>query len=457
MSRERRQRRDIKAGRLSARQLSANFADLHPPLSPMEAGAESARCLFCFDAPCTEACPTGIDIPGFIRKISTGNLRGAAVTILENNIMGGTCSVVCPVEELCEQVCVRNTAEHKPVTIGRLQRYATDHLFRQGGHPFRRAPATGRHVAVVGAGPAGLACAHRLAMHGHEVTVFETRPRPGGLNEYGIADYKMVDDRAAREVEFILGIGGIRIETGRTLGVDFSLAGLIGSFDAVFLGLGHNAVNHLDLDDENASGIGNAVDYIARIRQEDLETLEVGRRVVVIGGGNTAIDIAVQIRKLGAEYVTLVYRRGSADMGATGYEQEIAQVNGVLIKTWAAPHRIRADEHGVYSVTFEYTRTDDNGRLEGTGDYFDIEADQVFKAIGQHFDESILDAGHAPAIENGRIRIDSERRTSISRVWAGGDCVPGPDLTVNAVQDGKIAAESINRFLNGSSREATHG
>jgi glutamate synthase (NADPH/NADH) small chain len=445
--------RDIQSGRLSAEQLADNFSDLHPPLNGMQAAVEAARCLFCFDAPCTEACPTGIDIPGFIRKISSGNTRGAAITILEENIMGGTCANVCPVEELCEQVCVKNTAESKPVTIGKLQRFATDHLFAAGIQPFNRTADSGKKIAVVGAGPAGLSCAHRLAMLGHNVTVFEARPKAGGLNEYGIAAYKMVDDRAAKEVQFILSIGGITLQTSKTLGIDFSLASLRSEFDAVFLGLGHNACNHLDLDNEEAAGTHNAVDYISNIRQQDLATLPVGRRVVVIGGGNTAIDIALQIRQLGAELVTLVYRRGADDMSATNYEQEIAQTHGVLIRSWASPYRIQVGDHGVSGITFEQTHIDERGRLAGTGQYFDMEADQVFKAIGQHFDDDLVSHHQGgdvfPVLDHGRIQIDAERRTSLKGVWAGGDCVPGQDLTVAAVQDGKLAALSIHQFLSG--------
>lgn len=445
---------DVRAGRLSREELTKNFSDLHPPLNQLQAAVESARCLFCFDAPCTEACPTGIDIPGFIRKIASGNTRGAAITILEENIMGGTCARVCPVEELCEQVCVKNTAESKPVTIGKLQRYATDHLFASGVPAFGRAAETGKKVAVVGAGPAGLSCAHRLAMLGHSITVFEARPKAGGLNEYGIAAYKMVDEHAAKEVEFILSIGGITLQTGRALGIDLSLASLRKEFDAVFLGLGHNGCNQLNLPEENAAGFHNAVDYIESIRQEDLNLLQVGRRVVVIGGGNTAIDIAVQIRQLGAELVTLVYRRGPDDMSATDYEQEIAQTHGVLIRSWARPCRIHAGENGVQGVTFEQTHIGEGGHLAGTGQFFHLETDQVFKAIGQHFDEALCSqpgpGEEFPVIENSRIRIDAERRTNLPGVWAGGDCVPGSDLTVTAVQDGKLAALSIHRFLEGS-------
>lgn len=444
---------DVRSGRIPLEKIRENYSELHPPLSSHEAAVESARCLFCFDAPCTEACPTGIDIPGFIRKIQSGNTRGAAVTILAENIMGGTCANVCPVEELCEQVCVKNSAEHRPVSIGRLQRFATDHLFERGAQPFARAPDTGKTVAVVGAGPAGLSCAHRLAMHGHKVVVFEARKKSGGLNEYGLAAYKMSGDRAAREVEFILGVGGIEVRNRKSLGVDFSLADLRRDYDAVFLGMGHNAVNHLDMDDEDANDVHNAVDMIARIRQEVLSGIPVGRRVVVIGGGNTAIDIAVQIKKLGAEYVTMVYRRGREDMGATDFEQEVAQTNGVLIKTWATPKKILADEFGVTGVSFEYTEKDERGRLAGTGETFTLSADQVFKAIGQHFDESPLHADDCPDMDRGRIIVDEGRRTSLENVWAGGDCVAGEDLTVVAVQDGKLAAESINEYLRG----AKHG
>jgi dihydropyrimidine dehydrogenase (NAD+) subunit PreT len=439
--------RDIQAGRLDPRQLRENYQDLHPPLTELQAIEESARCLFCFDAPCTEACPTGIDIPGFIRKIATGNVKGAATTILNENIMGGTCANVCPVEELCEQVCVKNTSEEKPVVIGMLQRYATDHLFASGEQPFKRAEETGKRVAIVGAGPAGLACAHRLAMLGHEVSILEAKPKAGGLNEYGLAAYKMLDERAAKEVEFILSIGGISIEYGQALGKDSSLDTLREDYDAVFLGLGHNAVNSLGLENEDAQGVHNAVDYIERIRQEDLATLPVGRRVVVIGGGNTAIDIAVQIKKLGAEYVTMAYRRGLEEMGATDFEQEVAQTNGVLIKTWAQPVAIHTRDGHVSGVEFEYTENDAAGQLRGTGETFIVPADQVFKAIGQHFRPAVFEGADSPDMAGSRIRVDAQRRTSLDGVWAGGDCIPGNDLTVVAVQDGKLAAHSIHEYL----------
>ena len=257
----------------------------------------------------------------------------------------------------------------------------------------------------------------------------------------------MLDERAAREVEFILSIGGITVETGRPLGQDVSLDALRRVYDAVFIGLGHNAVNALNLKNEDAEGVYNAVDFIERIRQQDLSTLPVGRNVVVIGGGNTAIDIAVQIKKLGAEYVTMVYRRGEQEMGATDYERHVAQSNGVLIKTWAQPAAIIAAETGVTAVEFEYTRNNEEGRLTGTGESFTVAADQVFKAIGQHYVPAPFEGSEAPEMEHGRIRTDANRQTSLANVWAGGDCVVGQDLTVAAVQDGKVAARAIDLYL----------
>jgi len=439
---------DIRTGRFGPEEISQNFSDLHAPLNELQAVQESSRCLFCHDAPCTEACPTGIDIPGFIRKITSGNLQGAAITILSENIMGGTCANVCPVEELCEQVCVRNTAEDKPIVIGHLQRYATDYLFETGQQPFERAPLTGKTIAVVGAGPAGLSCAHRLSMLGHEVTVFESRSEPGGLNEYGLAAYKMLDERAAREVAFILDIGGINVETGKRLGSDFQLDELRQQFDAVFIGLGHNAVNALGLENENAPGVHNAVDFIERIRQEDLGSLPIGRNVVVVGGGNTAIDIAVQVKKLGAENVTIAYRRSLAQMGATDFEQEVAQTNGVLIRTQAQPAHIHDEDGELSAVEFEYTNIDENGRPQGTSEFFTLPADQLFKAIGQTLDASPFNGSEAPEVAQGRIHVNQGQRTSLPDVWAGGDCTPGNDLTVIAVQDGKVAAHSIDEYLN---------
>jgi dihydropyrimidine dehydrogenase (NAD+) subunit PreT len=441
---------DIATGRLRPEDYARNFSDLHPPLDQHQAYVEADRCYFCYDAPCVTACPTSIDIPLFIREILTGNPKGAAETIFSANILGGMCARVCPTETLCEEACVREAAEGKPVLIGELQRYATDVLMQSGEHPFTRAAPTGKRVAVLGGGPAGLSCAHRLAMHGHDVVIYEARDKIGGLNEYGIAAYKTPGDFAQAEVDWLLKIGGITVETGKALGRDLTLAELRNSFDAVFIGLGLAGVNALGLAEEDTPGVGDAVNYIAELRQaSDLAALPVGRRVVVVGGGMTAIDIASQSRRLGAEDVTIVYRRGPDAMGASAYERELAQTDGVRIKFNAMPKRLITSSGKVTGLEVEYTTVAD-GRVSGTGETFVLDADMVFKAIGQTFVPTAVNGGGAemPALERGRINVDDERRTSLAGVWAGGDCVyGGEDLTVAAVEDGKVAAESINRAL----------
>ena len=442
---------DIRPGRLRADDYLRNFSDIHPPLERHQAFVEADRCYFCFDAPCVQACPTSIDIPLFIREILADNPKEAARTIFSQNILGGMCARVCPVETLCEEACVREAAEGKPVKIGLLQRYATDTLMEAGEQPFQRAEPTGKRVAVVGAGPAGLACAHRLAMHGHDVVVFDARPKGGGLNEFGIAAYKTPGGFAQAEVDYILGIGGIALETGQALGRDFTLAELKEDFDAVFLGIGLAGVNALGVPSEDVRGVGDAVAYIAELRQaKDLGSLPVGRRIVVIGGGMTAIDIADQTKRLGAEDVTIVYRREQAKMPASEYEQDLAQTDGVRIKTNAMPKRLLAEGGRIAGIEFEYT-ADKNGKLVGTGETFTLPADQVFKAIGQTLDAALLNgSGSSIELEGGRIKVDGDRRTSLAGVWAGGDCIAGgEDLTVVASQDGKVAAESINRALIG--------
>lgn len=429
----------IVSGRLASDQLSENFADLHPQLEDHEALVAADRCYFCHDAPCMTACPTDIDIPLFIRQIATGTPEAAAKTIFSQNILGGMCARVCPTETLCEEVCVRETAEGKPVEIGRLQRYATDILMDSGVHPFERDAPTGKKIAVVGAGPAGLAAAHRLAMYGHDVTVLDSRAKAGGLNEFGIASYKSVDNFAAREVDWLLSIGGITVETGKALGGDLTLDALTADFDAVFLGIGLGGVNALGVEGEDKDGVLDAVDFISDLRQaSELGSVEIGRDVVVIGGGMTAVDAAVQAKLLGALNVSLVYRRGRDRMNASQFEQDLAASKGVRIITNASPKAVIGNG-AVREIEFEYTDDD----LSATGQTVRLEADQVFKAIGQTLEGSGL-----PDLDGRKIAVDGTGRTSVQGVWAGGDCAAGgDDLTVTAVAEGRDAAEDIHATL----------
>ncbi|MFN4193477.1 MAG: NAD(P)-dependent oxidoreductase, partial [Tabrizicola sp.] len=373
----------------------------------------------------------------FIRQIATGTPEAAAATIWSQNILGGICARVCPTETLCEEACVREAAEGKPVEIGRLQRFATDTAMARGLHPFTRGAPTGKRVAVVGAGPAGLACAHRLAMHGHDVVVLERRPKAGGLNEYGIASYKATGGFAQKEVDWLLSIGGIELRCGVELGRDVTLAELEAGYDAVFLGIGLAGVNALRAAGEDKSGVRDAVDFIAELRQTaDLSTLPIGRDVVVIGGGMTAVDAAVQSKLLGAETVTIVYRRGQEKMSASTYEQEHAARAGVRIICNAMPVAI----HGtgaVREVEFAYTQETAAG-LKPTGETFRLKADQVFKAIGQ----TLAGAPEGLAVQGGKLQGHQ------GKVWAGGDCAAGgEDLTVTAVAEGRDAAEAIHKHL----------
>ncbi|MDJ0820269.1 MAG: NAD(P)-dependent oxidoreductase [Paracoccaceae bacterium] len=430
-------------GRLDEAAVQANFTDLHPAYDPHEALVAADRCYFCHDAPCITACPTSIDIPLFIRQIATGTSEAAAKTIMDQNILGGMCARVCPTETLCEEACVREAAEGKPVEIGRLQRHATDTLMAQNVHPYARAEPTGKKVAIVGAGPAGLACAHRLAMHGHDVVIFEARAKGGGLNEFGIAAYKSTNDFAQRELDWLMQIGGIEIRYGQALGAGITLDGLRTDFDAVFLGMGLGGVNKLSLEGEDKDNVDDAVGFISELRQaDDLTALPVGRRIVVVGGGMTAVDAAVQSKLLGAEEVTIVYRRDQAAMPASKYEQDLAQQKGVRMVFNAAPVGIEGNG-SLTGVRFAFTAQQD-GKLVTTDETFTIPADQLLTAIGQ----TLSDAPEGLQINRGKIAVDATGRTSLPDVWAGGDCASGgDDLTVTAVAEGRDAAESIHATL----------
>uniref|UniRef100_UPI00351D01B1 NAD(P)-dependent oxidoreductase n=1 Tax=Rhodoferax sp. TaxID=50421 RepID=UPI00351D01B1 len=442
---------DVRPGRLSAPEYAQHFADASPRMTQAQAVLEAERCLYCFDAPCATACPTSIDVPSFIKRIADGNLRGSARAILEANPLGGMCARVCPTENLCEAVCVRNTQEGTPVAIGRLQRHAVDALM-ESAQPqlFTRAAATGKTVAVVGAGPAGLACAHTLARLGHDVVVFDAHAKAGGLNEYGLASYKTPDNFAQREVQWLLDIGGIEIRTGWKLESVAQLDALRQGHDALFLGMGLASTHQLGVPGEELKGVRDAVDFIATLRQtEDLSTLPIGRRVVVIGGGMTAVDAAVQSKLLGAQDVHMVYRRGPAALSASTAEQEWAQTNGVTIHHWLAPVEIMGTNGHASAVRFARQALM-NGKLMPTGELETLAADMVFKAIGQQLGNPVL-AQAGLMLEGGRVATDTVGQTSLPGIWAGGDCrAGGLDLTVEAVEHGKQSARAIHAQLTGA-------
>ena len=427
-------------GRLTPDEYEKNFSDINPELSPHEALVEADRCYFCYDAPCVTACPTEIDIPLFIRQISTGTPKAAAKTIFDSNILGGMCARSCPTENLCEGACVRETAESEPVEIGRLQRYATDTLMHAGKHPYERAPETGKKIAIIGSGPAGLACAHRLAMYGHSVEIFEKNSFLGGLNQTGIATYKTVNNFAQKEVEWLLQIGGIKVRSNSPVSSSEDWNGLLQDYDAVFVGAGLEDVNRLKITSEKCT---EAVNFIEQLRlSSSFESIPIGKHVVVIGGGMTAIDAGVQSKLLGSENVTIAYRRGRTDMGASEHEINLALKNGVKLITNAVPLGVTGEGS---EEKLQLGRTEIvNGEIQQTEEIVELPVDQVFLAIGQKLD---WDMGSIE-IKGGKIAVNSSGRTNIPGVWAGGDCTTlGEDLTVTAVAQGRDAAEDIHEQL----------
>ena len=434
--------------RLDREELQRNFAALPAPLGQDEALFEASRCLFCFDAPCTRSCPTGIDVPKFIRQIFHRNEVGAARTILDANIFGGSCARACPTEVLCEGACVDQTLMHAPVQIGRLQRFACDTATDRGVRFFEPGPPTGRRVAIIGSGPAGLSCAHELRRLGHEVVVFEARATPGGLDALGIAAYKIPVEFALGEIARIQEIGiDIRLNHPVLPG---DLAGLMAENDAVFLGVGMGRTAPLKIEGEDRPGVVEALDFIFAMHEQPFEDCEVGRHVVVIGGGNTAIDCATAAKRLGAKTVTIAYRRGVEAMPAFAYEYKLALQDGIRFEWHAAP--IRVVERAGVTAGIEFLRTesgDAEGRRDAVrpipGSEFTIAADMVIKALGQVPLVPFLDALPGLTHDRGRILIDPVTRvTTIPGLFAGGDCLRNGGEVVDAVQDGKLAARGIH-------------
>jgi dihydropyrimidine dehydrogenase (NAD+) subunit PreT len=441
------------APKLSDEAYERNFADIAPRLTPTAAVAEAARCLFCYDAPCIKACPTAIDIPSFIKKILTGNLTGSARTILEANILGYSCARVCPVEALCEGDCVLHQEHKRPVMIGALQRVATEDVVQRGVRVLQPGPRNGRRVVLIGAGPASFGCAAELARLGYECVIYEKRAVPGGLNTHGIAAYKMRAAEALREVELVRSLG-VDIRSGVEVGGEADAAQLRRDFDAVFVGVGLGRTESLRVPGEDLPGVVDALRFIDRLKNQRFRQVEVGRTVVVIGAGNTSVDAATQAKRLGAENVLVIYRRGPEDVSAYHYEFELAKSDGVVYVFYAAPVRFLPDGRGAVGAV-ECLRTevvlDESGRRvvrTVPGSEFAIPCDMAITAVGQARQAEWLAAAFPGlALEGGRVRIDAGGRTSLPGVYAGGDCVNGGKEVVNAVADGKAAARALDEDL----------
>ena len=438
--------------RLLPEDYAGNFADIHPAFETAEAAlVEANRCLFCYDAPCTKSCPTSINIPKFIRQISTENLKGSAHTIFSANIFGAGCSRVCPVEKLCEGACVYNLMEEKPIAIARLQRYATDPAIEKKWPLFTRKPSTGKRVAIVGAGPAGLSCAHGLAREGVAVTIFEKENQGGGLMTYGIAAYKVTPAFCQEEVDYILSLGGIEVIYGQELGRQLSLASLQENFDAVYLGLGVGLTRQLGIPGEDLDGVVDAISFIYDIRSQDFSQVPVGEKVAVIGMGMTAIDAATQAKRLGAKEVHLVYRRTQAEMPCTEAELNLAKLDGCRITWLASPKEIlgaAGQVSGLVCDRMELSAPDASGRRfpAPTGHTFTLAVDMVIKATGQLPFEALVN-GYGLPHQAGKIKVTDQGRTPNKGVFAGGDCVNGGKEVVDAVQAGKDGARGILEYL----------
>lgn len=444
----------IENNRLSPSEYELNFSDIHPPFDKKEAAlVEANRCLFCYDAPCTKSCPTSINIPKFIKQITTDNIKGSAHTIFQSNIFGGGCSRVCPVEKLCEGACVYNLMHEDPIPIARLQRHATENAIKEKWQLFQRKPATGKKVAVIGAGPAGLSCAHVLAREGIEVTVFEKESRGGGLMTYGIAAYKVTPEFCQEEVDFITAIGGIRIEYNRELGKNLSLEEVKAQYDAVYIGMGVGLARRLDIPGEELEGVVDAIEFIYNLRSNAFSQVPVGDKVAVIGLGMTAIDAATQAKRLGAKEVTIVYRRTQEEMPCTQVELDLARLDGCAIVWLAAPKEVIGENGKVKSLIcskMELGTTDASGRRApaDTGETFSLDVDMVIKAAGQMPYKDLV-ASNNFQHANGRLVVN-KNQTSINGVFAGGDCVNGGKEVVDAVQAGKDGAEAILKYLGGN-------
>jgi glutamate synthase (NADPH/NADH) small chain len=441
------------APKLSPEQYEKNFAEISPAMTPRQAAIEADRCLYCFDAPCTIACPTHIDVPAFIKKISTGNLRGSAREILSANILGHSCGRVCPTEVLCEGACVMHEKGEQPIEIGRLQRYAVDYVLANKIQLFRAGAPNGKRVACIGSGPASLACAAELAKLGYDVTIFDRNELPGGLNTYGIAAYKTRAADAVHEAALVKQLG-VNIRQKTEIGRDISFADLESQFEAIFIGVGLGETWDLSLPGEDLRGVYGAIEFIEQTKVQPLAGVEIGRRVACIGAGNTAIDVVTAARRLGAEIVYLIYRRGEAEMPAFAYEYQLAKQDGVSFLWQTQPVRVLGENGAVAAlecVRTELGAPDAKGRrssVAAPGTEFRIEVDMVVRAVGQKPVTQFLSAVHGLQLnQNGTVLVDDRHQTGNPKYFAAGDCTNGGKEVVDAVAEGMVAAKSLHQWI----------
>ncbi|MGE0495707.1 MAG: NAD(P)-dependent oxidoreductase [Vulcanimicrobiota bacterium] len=434
-------------------QIQANFADIKPPLSDDHAVIEANRCLYCYDAPCAQACPTHIDIPEFIRRIGSGNLVGSAQTILEANILGASCARVCPTEVLCEGACVYHDLKMPAIDIGRLQRYATDHVMENDIQVFAAPPIKTGSVALVGGGPASLACAAELGLLGIKAVVYDDKPEPGGLNRYGIAPYKLTNEEALDEVSYLQKMCGFEIKSGVRVGRDISFAELEQEHDAIFLGVGLSSSRPMGVPGEDMQGVVGATEFIEELRSKPMHETRVGPKVVVVGAGNTAIDAATEASRLGAEEVTIVYRRGKDEMPAYEFEYHLALQDKVRFCWFTQPVEVVGNGKvtGLKCQQMQAGEPDASGRprpVPVPGSDFVIEADTVIKATGQ-VTHDLLATIDGLELKWGLVVVNDDYQTTNPRYYAGGDCINGGKEVVNAVAHGKKAAAAIARKIKG--------
>jgi dihydropyrimidine dehydrogenase (NAD+) subunit PreT len=448
------------APKLTPEQYEKNFADINPPLTRSQALEEGSRCLFCYDAPCIKACPTEIDVPQFIRQIVTDNVSGAAKTILNANIMGHSCARACPTSVLCEGACVMNMDGKRPIDIGKLQRYAVDQVMDKI-QLFTPPADNGRKVALIGAGPASLACAAELRRFGYQTIIFDANPLPGGLDTYGIAAYKMTAADTVREINIVRRLG-VEIRNGIEVGRNMTLDQLERDFDAVFVGIGLGGTDALGIPGEELEGCCDALSFIRHTKELPFGKVVVGNRVAVIGAGNTAIDVVTAARRLGASEVYMIYRRGPAEMSAFAYEYELAKKDSVTFLWQTMPVRIlgQGKVESLACVKTELGPPDGSGRRSPQpipGSEFRLEVDMVVKALGQKRKTDFLRQIKQLQLQNGCVAVNRENmQTSNPKYFAGGDCVNGGGEVVDAVADGKRAARGIHHAIEAAAARRVH-